>query len=105
MRMEPAASKEREAREERGLPIADWLWPPAILPGCEVWLGAFHDLGTDRQLTDYGRGPIPHRSIQTHTAGWPEADAECFYHVIRALDRAFLDELTAQAEARAKVKA
>lgn len=104
MRREPAASKERQAREEKGLPIADWLWPPAILPGCEEWLGAFHDLGTDRQLTGYGQGPIPHGSILRHTQGWPEREADLFYHIIRALDRAFLDELAAQAEAKARVQ-
>ena len=50
----------------------------------------FFELGTDRQLTAHGAGPIPAASICRHTDGWPDEEADMFRRVIRALDTAWL---------------
>lgn len=61
-----------------------------MLPGLAGWISDFFELGTDRQI-GMQAGPIPAASIDRHTAGWPEDEAELFRHVIRAMDRAYLD--------------
>lgn len=60
------------------------------MPGTEPWLADFFELGTDRPIGMNGVGPIPATTIDRHTAGWPEDEAELFRHVIRAMDRAYL---------------
>lgn len=63
--------------------------PPEILPGLEPWFEAFWELGTDRQIGQVV-GPIPAASIDRHTAGWPDAEAQAFRRCIRAMDQVFL---------------
>lgn len=70
--------------------MPDRLYPPDVNPGAAAWLDDFFELGTDRQLTGYGAGPIPAASIARHVAGWCEYEAWQFRHVIRALDGAWL---------------
>jgi len=70
--------------------VPDRLYPPDVNPGAVAWLDDFFELGTDRQLTGYGAGPIPASSIARHVAGWPDYEAWQFRHVIRALDNAWL---------------
>ena len=70
--------------------MPDRLYPPDVNPGAVAWLDDFFELGTDRQLTGYGAGPIPAASIARHVAGWPDYEAWQFRHVIRALDNAWL---------------
>ena len=70
--------------------MPDRLYPPDVNPGAVAWLDDFFELGTDRQLTGYGAGPIPASSIARHVAGWPDSEAWQFRHVIRALDNAWL---------------
>lgn len=86
----PTAAARIKVLEEKGRRIPDRLYPPDIQPGAAQWLEDFFELGTDRQLTGYGAGPIPAGSIERHIAGWPYGDAEMFRYVIRALDGAWL---------------
>ena len=86
----PGAEARRDALADKGRRIPDHLFPPDVLPGCEGFLADFFELGTDRQLTGYGAGPIPSSSIARHVAGWPDVEANLFRHVIRALDGAWL---------------
>jgi hypothetical protein len=60
-----------------------------LLPGAGLFLDAFWELSTDRQI-GMGAGPIPAGAIERHTAGWPPCDADMFRTCIRAMDRVFL---------------
>lgn len=62
-----------------------------MLPGTEPWLADFFELGTDRPSGMNGPGPIPAASIARHVEGWSENEADVFRHVIRAMDRAYLN--------------
>ena len=73
-----------------GMP--DHLSPPDLLPGADVWLSAFWELSTDRQI-GMAAGPIPAASIARHTAGWADVEAEGFRRCIRAMDRAYLEAI------------
>jgi len=86
----PGAAARVKILEGRGLRVPDKLHPPEINPGAIQWLDDFFELGTDRQLTGYGSGPIPARSIARHTAGWEDSESSMFTHVIRALDDVWL---------------
>ena len=86
----PNSQARIEAIEEKGRRVPDRLYPPDVHPGAVAWLDDFFELGTDRQLTGYGAGPIPAASIARHVAGWCEHDAWQFRQVIRALDNAWL---------------
>jgi hypothetical protein len=89
----PGAAARREALEEKGWRVPDSLYPPDVFPGTDRWLSDFWELGTDRPLIMGGAGPIPASSIDRHTAGWPEAEADTFRYAIRSMDRAFLNSL------------
>lgn len=86
----PGAAARVSALEKKGKRVPDRLHPPVINPGAVQWLDDFFELGTDRQLTGYGAGPIPSSSIARHVAGWSDGEASMFRHVIRALDGAWL---------------
>ena len=77
----------------QGKPVPAHYLPPDILPGYEAWLRDFFDLSTDRQLTQFGAGPIPAASIARHVASWDEDEAEAFRDCIRAMDAAYNDAL------------
>ncbi|MGA0540733.1 phage tail assembly chaperone [Neotabrizicola sp. VNH66] len=77
----------------RKQPIPKHYFPPPVPAGGGEWLDSFHELSTDRQITDHGPGPIPAASIARHTAGWPEDEVEAFRTCIRAMDAAFLDAI------------
>lgn len=77
----------------QGKPIPARFVPPEVMPGASQWLADFFDLSTDRQLTQYGHGPIPSASIARHTEGWPDSDADAFRACIRAMDAAYSDAL------------
>lgn len=85
----PDAAARRKAIEEKGRTIPERLWPPDVWPGAELWLEAFWELGTERQI-GMAVGPIPASAIRAYTAGWPEDEAERFRLVIRRLDAAYL---------------
>ncbi len=70
-----------------------------MLPGTEPWLADFFELGTDRPVGMNGPGPIPSSSIDRLVAGWPEDEADIFRHVIRAMDRAYLNSLSPETDA------
>lgn len=79
--------------QEKGWRVPAHLFPPEVLPGTEQWLADFFELGTDRRMGMNGPGPIPAASLDRHTAGWPEDDAEVFRFVVREMDRAYLNSL------------
>jgi hypothetical protein len=92
----PDAAKRREALTEKGWRIPPHLFPPGTLPGSdsplpgtEVWLDDFFELGTDRSMG----GRIPAASIARHVEGWPDDEAGMFRFVIRELDQAYLAHL------------
>ena len=70
--------------------------PPEVMPGGDAWLRDFFELSTDRQLTQYGHGPIPAASIARHVERWPADEAEAFRECIRAMDAAYNDALEAR---------
>jgi len=78
----------------QGKPIPAHYAPPPIWPGCGEWIDAFHELSSDRQLTEYGPGPIPSASIARHIEGWGEWDAGLFKKCIRAMDVAYLEAMS-----------
>lgn len=82
-----------EYLDKMGRPIPDHYTPPEIQPGGDEWIEAFYELSTDRQLTQYGSGPIPAASIERHCAGWDEWDTVVFRKCIRAMDVAYLDAM------------
>ena len=86
----PNSQARIEAIEAKGRRVPDRLYPPDVHPGAVAWFDDFFELGTDRQLTGYGAGPIPAASIARHVAGWSDHEAWQFRHVIRALDNAWL---------------
>lgn len=86
----------------QGKPIPAHYAPPAIWPGCGAWIDAFQELSTDRQLTQYGSGPIPSASIERHIQGWDEWNAALFKKCIRAMDVAYLDAMAPAKEGEEK---
>lgn len=58
------------------------------MPGAEIWLAAFWELSTDRQI-GMAEGPIPAAAIDRHTRGWPDDEAETFRVCIRMMDQAY----------------
>lgn len=86
------AHKAREIYKRRKIPIPDDMWPPALLPGAQEWLAAFHELSTERQI-GMGVGPIPGSAIR----GWPvaEDERELFHRCIRAMDGEYLSHARA----------
>lgn len=69
-----------------------WDGPPQpeILPGFASWYGDFFELSTDRQI-GMAAGPLPAASIDRHTNGWDDDDADMFRACMRAMDLAFMD--------------
>jgi len=86
----PRAAQRVKALEALGKRVPDRLYPPEVNPGSVQWLDDFFELCTDRQLTNYGAGPIPAQSIFRHISGWPDGESTMFLIVIRALDAAWL---------------
>lgn len=82
------AQQYRADCEARGIKPPAYLFPPATLPGVDVWHHAFWELSTERRFPG---GPIPVSAIQA----WPVPgdEAETFHHVIRRADAAYLDFL------------
>lgn len=78
---------------------------PPIPRGFESWVSDFFELSSDRQLTGYGSGPIPNASIARHTQGWIASDAEFFRQCMRAMDKAFLEHVSAEMEKTTDPKA
>lgn len=75
-----------------GRQLPDFLQnEPELLPGLEVYLEAFWDLSTCRQM-GMGLGPIPWTSIENYItiSGGDENFREDFHHLIRRLDQAYL---------------
>jgi hypothetical protein len=66
---------------------------PELLPGLEIFLGAWHELHSSRQIGDSGDGPIPPQAIawwcDEYEIGGELRDS-VRYHV-RSLDNEFLD--------------
>lgn len=92
------AEAQRKALDNAGKPIPARLWPPQTMPGGEVWLYAFLELSTDRQMVMVAGaearvterpGPLPASSIARHCAGWPPDEAETFRRVMRHLDATY----------------
>jgi len=94
----PGSAARVRLLEQSGKRVPDRLYPPDVNPGAVQWLDDFFELGTDRQLTGYGSGPIPSSSIARHVDGWLEGEAEMFRHVIRALDGAWLKRQSPDSE-------
>lgn len=69
----------------------DELEPPELSASLLLIYQAFWELSTDRQI-GMAPGPIPAASIERHTAGWPDDDAESFRFIIREMDRAYLSK-------------
>jgi len=92
----PDAGKVRKHYERAGVSIPDALYPPPVWSGFEQWFNDFWELGTER----HDGGPIPKGAIDRHVAGWPKADADLFWRLIRLLDNELLDRRAAEAEAR-----
>ena len=86
----PNSQARIEAIEAKGRRVPDRLYPPDVNPGAVSWFDDFFELGTDRQLTGYGAGPIPASSISRHVEGWSDHEAWQFRHVMRRLDNAWL---------------
>jgi len=74
------------------MPLPDFIKnEPELLPGLEIYLKAFWDLSTCRQM-GMGLGPIPWLSIQEYVTilGGDEDFQEDFCHYIRRMDGEYL---------------
>src|SRR5690606_27200047 len=78
---------------QTGMPIPDFIKnAPELMPGLEVFLEAFWDLSTCRQI-GMGLGPIPWTSVQEYcriNGGGEDFNRDIHYHV-RQLDIAYLE--------------
>lgn len=68
---------------------------PDIPYGFDAWVRDFFELSNDRQITGYGAGPIPSGTISRHVANWQEDEADFFRACIRAMDREYLNSISA----------
>jgi hypothetical protein len=78
-------------RENTPLPDAI-LNAPELMNGLAFYLSAWQELGYDRPV-GFGAGPIPSRSIREYAK---DMEMDCddlfmFEHIIRAIDRFFLE--------------
>jgi hypothetical protein len=77
---------------QSGMPLPDFIKnEPELMPGLEIFLQAFWDLSTCRQM-GMGLGPIPWTSVQeycTINGGSEEFNRDMHFH-IRQLDAAYL---------------
>lgn len=78
---------------QTGMPIPDFIKnAPELMPGLEVFLQAFWDLSTCRQI-GMGLGPIPWTSVESYATLYFESDGfkqDLHFH-IRQLDAAYLE--------------
>lgn len=78
---------------QNGMPLPDFIKnEPELMPGLEMFLQAFWDLSTCRQM-GMGLGPIPWTSIENYatiSGGDEEFTQDLHYH-IRRLDQAYLN--------------
>lgn len=82
--------------EKRGVKPPEYLYPPAALPGLDVWHIAFWELSTERRFPG---GPIPVSAIEAWPV--PTHEVDTFRHAIRRADAAYLEFLSRPAEERA----
>lgn len=87
----PNAAERIERHARNNIPLPLELLTPLVLPGYEEWVGAFLELGTNRQLGMGGLGPIPSLAIDQYCSDWPRTEAALFKAVMRAMDNAYLN--------------
>jgi hypothetical protein len=76
-----------------GNPLPDFIRDaPELLPGLSIYLNAFWDLSTCRQM-GMGLGPIPWTNTREYCTilGGDEQFQEEFHYLIRRLDQAYLN--------------
>ena len=74
---------------------------PSLLPGLELYYGAFMELHSDRPYHMGGAGPIPWSSIMRYAefAGLTDEDDIYLLHVyIRAMDEFYLNDQAKKAK-------
>ena len=69
----------------------------------DVW-EAFHRLSSSRQVSMGGAGAIPFEVIDRYAERFGVEDFETFYHLIAALDGAYLEHVNAKTKTPAKGK-
>lgn len=81
-------------RDNKPIP-AGVMNAPQLLPGLEMYLRAFFDLSTDRQIGFSGLGPVPYSSIAGYAESFGLDDSETydFAYLIKQLDAAFLTQM------------
>ncbi len=86
-------------------PPAWFLNYPEELPGDDVWLGAFWNLTTERQV-GMATGPIPYsKTTEYATAlGLGGGMLRIFHALIRAMDSAYLGWIQKQQDARTPIR-
>lgn len=84
---------------DRGEPVPAHLIPPDVLPEYHVWIEAFWELSSERQI-GMGYGKIPHSAIRrwSDREGMDEDEAESFLGAIRVMDRVWLAEISKETE-------